>query len=1601
MGKGGKSTGKILFTALGFALGGFWTGISKFVFSNAVLGASLFGSIWSTTHKSSTGDLSSPDIQRFDKAQETMSSAATIPVVYGYRKITGNQTYHSTNADQNILRKHVVLCEGDIQGIESVSANDMLIPTNGQTSNTVFTIQNTMYSDAQCRKVGKHLYLYCNGHERDLYLANKDDASNVDTLWSWQTSVPELITYINKLGEGWEAFPTATTSKYPGDLWDFRGEKVYIDNVTKTSSQYPANTIDETDYYYELVRIIKKRTSIYGEATYRTTYTSEYKRYKKGTNVNVYLNPKPIQADTVTGNTWYTFYDCQAPSNYEETGAYPMMAWLDMQFAVSNELNGNPSVSCFIKGRKILDTRTNKVEYSTNPAMCLRDFILSKRYGLGKWINTSNIDEDSFKEAADYCDETITYTGSSGQTISCKRYELNIVIDQKQSALDWVTDILGNFCGFLVFSQDKLFLRIEKPESTAYKFNDSNCSDLSVALLSLDDTPNRYEVSFIDPLNNWNSIEAIVEDFADQKARQKIISKQVSLEGTTSQNQALRLARFYRDYNAICSKTVSFKTGQQALHLEPGDVIELTFHNVFKDEPFRITEIKENNDGTYEISARSYNKNIYNDYLGSTIQAYDYSTKPTSLSGVVPEIKDLQLSQDYYINGDGTIVSDINGSFILPDYDYFHRALIFYQIGDSLDWQYYGSTTGTEFTLNNAKTKQVYTFKIVVENTSGRKSEGFVTEPYYVSGKDDPPSDITNGRVWYDPKSTTIQLIWDAIEDKDLHHYEIQDENKEIIGTSLITNFKYFIEDNTEHLFYIYAVDNAGNKSVNPLILTAQREIACPMPVNFIATQDENNRSQINMSWDAVVDDRFKEYAIYVNDIKVTTTQLTEYKYIVSKSNKYKFSVVSVSVFNGESDKNIQELDIKIEPEDVNNFNMTQSDIDRSKLEFTWNEAKYATSYEIRIGSTWDSAKAIGKSTTTNFTYQISKEGYYTFWVKGIGNNNEYSVNATEFTQNIILTPNAVSNLSAKQDTSNKANVIITWDLPKQNDIAYYEIYVNNNLVGKSITNSYTYVTSNTEKLLIGVVVCTVAGFKSSQTLTNIYVALEPLSVTSFNVTQSVSRKSEIHLYWNPPENELDIAYYEIRMGDSWDNGTLVATHITNTYYDMIISVEQSYDFWLKVVSSSGHYSIGAAHCQATFNLNPSPVTNLVVEQDKNDKSIIDISWNGVDEFDISHYEIRIGDSWDNAKLLATTTNTNYSFKPNNNSGNVNIIVKSVNTSGFYSDEVSASLYAMYEPGNVEDFLVYQNGDFVEFEWAKVQENDVVGYEIREGYSWDNANIIVTGINTLRYEYKISFEGTFKYMIKAINRSGLYSVKDIMQTLKIENLSDKNIILELNELTDDKAIHDKTEFGHSMYNWQTLGGRFSDYPDTMFSESGGSSVLKLQKQSNGEYYSSGVYTPSVIDVKKEIIANVSCKFLSSARHSNGVVATLEFRTAKSDMVWTNWRTFTEAQYDFQYIAFRCILKTQDTLTTPEVNTIEVYIDVPDREEQGSLDVPVGGLIVNYKKEFNIIPVVTPYALGYGVRCEIKDKTLTGFTVQVLDEQGNDVGGHVNWRARGY
>lgn len=756
----GKSGGKIFASIAGFIVGFTtpWLFGAK-AFAAGVMGASLFGSVWSATHQQNVDSNGSADVSRFDRAQETMSSDAQIPIVYGTRQISGNQTFHQTNADANTLHKHVVLCEGGIEGVVSVMASDMIIPTGSQTGNTVFTIMNNKYPDARVRKHGQDFDLWAGDNHHHIHLCTKKEVENShDTYWEYQVSVSSLISYINQLyAEGWQAFPVAATNNYPGDLWDAEGN-VYVETPW-------SKLFENQDKYNEQNHV-----------------TIDAK--------NGFIN---FCADTIRGGTNYTFHDCESPSNYNEVGGYPAMAWLDMNFIVSNELNGNPSVSAVVMGKKVYDTRTKKTTYSTNPAMCLRDFILSKRYGLGRWITADDLDEDSWNRVADYCDEEISFLDASGAIIKAKRFELNMVIDQKNSALDWVQEILANFQGYLTLTNGKFKLHIEQQTDVSYKFNDDNCSDLSVTPLSLNDTPNKYTVKIIDPRNNWSSVACNVEDYADQKERQKIITKEVNLNGTTSQYQALRLARFYRDQNLACPLTLSWKTGINGMHLEPGDVVTISYHKVFTDLPVRITEIKQDDDGKFELTGRQYNDTIYGDALGGGVHWYNYTDTTQTVEKRTPSNPtNLRAYTQYRRYEDGSTGYDVICSYELPQRYDVETGLVYYKtnhmtvaqigtfkegevvdsVGLSREWIYAGDSP-TKIVISNAKVGDIYEFRVQSRTTDGLISSeaSAPTVTIKVTAKETVPSQPYN--LTYDfSKSFTFK--WSDVPDSDVMYYEIR-----------------------------------------------------------------------------------------------------------------------------------------------------------------------------------------------------------------------------------------------------------------------------------------------------------------------------------------------------------------------------------------------------------------------------------------------------------------------------------------------------------------------------------------------------------------------------------------------------------------------------------------------------------------------------------------------------------------------------------------------------------------------------------------------------------------------------------------------------------
>jgi hypothetical protein len=419
--------------------------------------------------------------------------------------------------------------------------------------------------------------------------------------------------------------------------------------------------------------------------------------------------------------------------------------------------------------------------------------------------------------------------------------------------------------------------------------------------------------------------------------------------------------------------------------------------------------------------------------------------------------------------------------------------------------------------------------------------------------------------------------------------------------------------------------------------------------------------------------------------------------------------------------------------------------------------------------------------------------------------------------------------------------------------------------------------------------------------------------------------------------------------------------------------------------------------------MNPSAPANLAYSQSTTNKNKLNITWDKINDLDILEYELRQGISWDTANIITRTRETSLEWTiPASNT--YKFILKAKNTSGFYSDEIAITVDLSIEPSDVTNFQALQNGSNVLFLFDAVNDPDISFYEIREGYTWDNSSVVITGLSQNYYSIGVDTETTKKYMIKAVNTSGKYSVNSAYDSVTILDLPPKNVIYSYDELSLQSGSYNNTVFGISTYNCSNFGGQCDDYTTLRCNEVGGATVLKLAL--NGSvYHSSGSYTVVQKDVGKVITANITTTFIKSSLFSAGVDAVLQFRTSTNGTTYTNWKNFLPGLNTFRYLQMKVLLSTQDTSKTPEVSSFTIYIDVPDTIETGDgVSVPVGGKAITFNSEYWQIPGVYPvvvYNGGAGVTAQLYNKSVTGFSVKVLNSSGSDVGGVINWLSKGF
>ena len=140
---GGGKGGKTIFAVLGFGIGlafpflfGLGT-VAGGALTAGLYGASIASTLWAVSNQGQ--EYKSNIYSKFDQLMNTVSSEATIPIIYGVRKWAGTQVWHDSSKDGLTLVKDLILCEGEIDSISDLKANDICL---GETITNLIKITN-------------------------------------------------------------------------------------------------------------------------------------------------------------------------------------------------------------------------------------------------------------------------------------------------------------------------------------------------------------------------------------------------------------------------------------------------------------------------------------------------------------------------------------------------------------------------------------------------------------------------------------------------------------------------------------------------------------------------------------------------------------------------------------------------------------------------------------------------------------------------------------------------------------------------------------------------------------------------------------------------------------------------------------------------------------------------------------------------------------------------------------------------------------------------------------------------------------------------------------------------------------------------------------------------------------------------------------------------------------------------------------------------------------------------------------------------------------------------------------------------------------------
>jgi hypothetical protein len=439
--------------------------------------------------------------------------------------------------------------------------------------------------------------------------------------------------------------------------------------------------------------------------------------------------------------------------------------YIRLQFDADVFPNGIPEITSIISGKKVYDPRTTTTVWSDNPALCLRDYLVSG-YGLAE--ESANIDDTLVTAAANVADQTNTIAGTT-------RYTCNGAFTTASTPYDMIGSLLTSMDGSMWYAQGKWRMKPAYWTAPVLALTEDDLrSSINVSTRhSRRDNFNVVKGTFRGSESNWQTTDypqVTNSAFLSADGGQESVAD-VDLPFTDNSIEARRIALISLERNRQ-QLTVSASFGLRTLEVQVGDNITLTSARFgWSSKEFEVVSWNFGLVGDYDLQTnmvlRETAESVYDEVNDGIVYERDNTNLLSPFD--VPAVGLFAVARTQVIREKLTnIITLTVSSGASERIDYVEAE---FKLSTDTNWISLGTGQIGEFKAVDLEDGD-YDFRARAINTFGIKGIFTYLNGFNASGLLEPPSDVENFVA--EVNGSVITLDWDAVPDLDLSYYRIR-----------------------------------------------------------------------------------------------------------------------------------------------------------------------------------------------------------------------------------------------------------------------------------------------------------------------------------------------------------------------------------------------------------------------------------------------------------------------------------------------------------------------------------------------------------------------------------------------------------------------------------------------------------------------------------------------------------------------------------------------------------------------------------------------------------------------------------------------------------